>query len=126
MSLPHPLSDELAALIARRFHLLGEPMRLRLLDRLRDGAATGHELADVLESSRQNVSKHLSLLAEGGIVARRKDGTRVIFRVSDDEVFDLCQQACGSLEHQLRGRAALAGGLASVPPAIEPATDGVI
>ena len=75
MELPSPVSDELVELIARRFRLLAEPMRIRLFDRLRDGEATVHQLADELGSSQQNASKHLTLLADTGVLARRKDGT---------------------------------------------------
>ena len=56
-----PIPDELVELIARRFPLLAEPMRIRLFDRLRDGEATVHQLADELGTSEQNVSKHLTL-----------------------------------------------------------------
>jgi DNA-binding transcriptional ArsR family regulator len=116
--LPHPISDELLRLIAHRFHLLGEPIRLRLLDRLRDGEATVQELADELVTSQQNVSKHLGMLAEAGILARRKDGTRVQHRIGDEEVLGLCEHMCGSLEHELRGLAALADDLAARPVAL--------
>ena len=107
MPLPHPIPDPLVVLVARRFQLLGEPMRLRLLDRLRDGEATVQELADGLGASQQNVSKHLALLTDAAILARRKDGNHVRYRIRDDEVVALCEQMCGSLEHQLRGVAAL-------------------
>ena len=107
MPLPHPISDELLRLIAHRFHLLGEPMRLRLLDRLRDGEATVQELADELGASQQNVSKHLALMTDAGLLARRKDANHVRYRIDDDDVLGLCEQVCGSLEHRLRGLAAL-------------------
>ena len=55
MPLPHPIPDELAELVVRRFRLLAEVMRIRLLDRLRDGEATVGELAETLDSSQQNV-----------------------------------------------------------------------
>ena len=107
MSLPHPLSDELVALISRRFRAIGEPMRIRLLDRLRDGEATVNELAEALGASQQNVSKHLGLLAEVGIVGRRKAGNHVHYRIVDEGVFALCEQVCGSLRAQLRDLNAL-------------------
>jgi DNA-binding transcriptional ArsR family regulator len=101
-SLPHPLPDELVELIARRFRVIGEPMRIRLLDRLREGEATVNELSEALGASQQNISKHLGVLAEAGILGRRKAGTHVYYRIADESVLVLCEQVCGSLQEQLR------------------------
>lgn len=102
MALPHPLPDDLADLIARRFRLLAEPTRIKLLDRLRDGEASVNELSEVLGASQQNVSKHLAMLAEAGILARRKEANFVYYRIADEGVFALCDQICGSVQEQLR------------------------
>ena len=109
MALPHPLTEELAELIARRFRALAEPTRIRLLDLLRDGELSVNELAERLEASQQNVSKHLALLAEAGMIARRKDANRVYYRIADEGVFALCEQVCGSLHAQLAALAELVG-----------------
>jgi DNA-binding transcriptional ArsR family regulator len=109
MPLPHPLPDDLVELIARRFRAIGEPMRIKLLDRLRDGGATVSELTDAAGASQQNVSKHLALLAEAGIVARRKDGTHVYYRIADEGVFTLCENVCGSIQQQLASLSELVG-----------------
>ena len=111
MLLPRPLPDDLVELIARRFRVIGEPMRIRLLDRLRDEEeATVNDLADTVGASQQNISKHLTVLADAGILARRKDGTHVYYRIADERVFDLCEQVCGSLQAQLRVLDGLIGG----------------
>jgi DNA-binding transcriptional ArsR family regulator len=102
LKLPHPLSDDLADLIARRFRVLGEPMRIRLLDRLREGEATVGELSEALDASQQNVSKHLAVLAEAGILGRRKQGNYVYYRIVDEGVFALCEAVCGSVQEQVR------------------------
>jgi DNA-binding transcriptional ArsR family regulator len=115
MPLAHPLPEELIPLVAGRFHLLAEPMRLRLLDRLRDGEATVQQLADELETSQQNVSKHLTLLTEAAVLARRKDGNHVHYRIGDPQVVELCEQVCGSVEDQLRSLAALVDARPSAP-----------
>ena len=107
MALPSPIPDELVDLIAHRFHLLAEPTRIRLFDRLRGGEATVHELAAGLETSQQNVSKHLTLLAEAGVLGRRKDRNSVYYRITDQEVLGLCEQVCGSVERHLLELAAL-------------------
>ncbi len=110
MALPHPLPDELAELIARRFRLLGEPMRIKLLDRLRAGEASVQELATEVGTTQQNVSKHLGVLADAGVVARRKQGNFVYYRVVDDGVWQLCNDVCGSVERQLGQLRSLLGG----------------
>ena len=101
-TLPHPLPDDLVELIARRFRALSEPTRIRLLDQLRDGERSVNGLADELGAGQQNVSKHLSVLADAGIIARRKDGNHVYYRIVDDGALRLCEHVCGSLEQQLR------------------------
>ena len=113
MALPHPLPDELVELIARRFRVIGEPMRIRLLDRLREGEATVNELSEALGASQQNVSKHLALLAEVGILGRRKAGTHVYYRIVDEGVFALCEQICGAVQEQLRALSELVEGVRS-------------
>ena len=116
MELPSPVPDELVELIARRFRLLSEPMRIRLFDRLRDGEATVHQLADELGSSQQNVSKHLTLLADAGVLARRKVGTCVYYRLADEHVLALCEQVWGSVEQHLLDLAALVASPVTAQP----------
>ncbi len=109
--IPHPLPDPLIELVAQRFRVLGEPMRIKLLDRLREGEASVNELSEALEASQQNVSKHLAVLAEVGILGRRKEGTFVYYRIVDEGVFALCDQICGSVQQQLRALNELVAGV---------------
>jgi DNA-binding transcriptional ArsR family regulator len=111
MALPKPLPDDLVELIARRFRVLGEPTRIKLLDRLREGEASVNELTDALAGSQQNVSKHLAVLTEVGILGRRKDGNHVYYRIVDEGVFALCEQVCGSLQQKLRTLSELVEGV---------------
>ena len=110
MPLPQPLPDDLVELIARRFRVLGEPTRIKLLDRLREGEASVNELSEALAGSQQNVSKHLAVLAEVGILGRRKDGNHVYYRIVDEGVFALCEQVCGGLRREAAELDALLGG----------------
>jgi len=98
---PHPLSEPLIELVAQRFRVLGEPMRIRLLERLRDGDATVGELQESLGGSQQNISKHLGILLGAGMVARTKQGNHARYSISDPSVFDLCDQVCGGVRRQL-------------------------
>ena len=109
MTLPHPLPDDLAELIARRFRALSEPLRIRMLDLLRDEELSVNALAEQLGAGQQNVSKHLAVLVDAGMLARRKEGTHVYYRIADEGVFALCDQVCGSLHSPLSTLAALVG-----------------
>jgi DNA-binding transcriptional ArsR family regulator len=97
----HPLPDALIEVVAERFRVLGEPMRIRLLDRLSEGAASVSELQDAVGASQQNVSKHLGILHGAGMVSRTKQGTRIVYAISDPIVFELCDLVCGGLRRQL-------------------------
>jgi DNA-binding transcriptional ArsR family regulator len=100
-SVPHPLPDDLVELIARRFRVLSEPMRIKLLDRLRDGGASVAELQEATGASQQNLSKHLGVLLQSGLVARRRAGNFARYEIADDSVFELCETVCGGLRRQL-------------------------
>jgi len=76
-------------------------MRIRLLDRLRDGDATVSELQEALGASQQNVSKHLGILHAAGMVTRTKHGTHARYSISDPTVFDLCEQVCGGVRRRV-------------------------
>jgi ArsR family transcriptional regulator len=82
-----------------------------MLDSLRDGELSVGEIAGQLDAGQQNVSKHLNLLMEAGILQRRKAGTRVFYGIADDGVFELCEKVCGSLQAQLSTLAALMAGI---------------
>jgi DNA-binding transcriptional ArsR family regulator len=97
----HPLPEPLIELVAQRFRVLGEPMRIKLLDRLRDGEATVGELQAALGASQQNVSKHLAILHDAGMVSRTKQGNHTRYAISDPGVFELCDLVCGGVRRRL-------------------------
>jgi DNA-binding transcriptional ArsR family regulator len=95
------LPDALVELIGQRFRLLSEPTRIKLLDALREGPATAADLQAATGASQQNVSKHLGMMVDAGMVRRVKDGARAYFFIADKSLFDLCEQMCGSLRRQV-------------------------
>jgi DNA-binding transcriptional ArsR family regulator len=97
----HPLPGPLVEHIAQRFRVLAEPMRIRLLDHLRDGTASVSELREALGASQQNVSKHLGLLHAAGMVGRTKQGNRTVYEVTDAGIFELCEMVCGGIRRQI-------------------------
>ncbi len=96
-----PLSEEALGLVAARFRALGDPARLRLLDALMQHEASVQELVSTSGLAQPNVSKHLALLRREGVVARRSEGNRAIYRVIDPSVRTLCEIVCGGLADRL-------------------------
>jgi len=93
-------TDEALHLVAERFKALAEPMRLRILNALRDGELTVSELVERTGATQANISRHLALLHSHGMVARRKEGLHVYYRISDPVVFELCETICARLERE--------------------------
>ncbi|MHB8613019.1 MAG: ArsR/SmtB family transcription factor [Candidatus Dormibacteraceae bacterium] len=97
--IPETLLEE----AARRFALLGDPSRLRILSTLyAAGEVPVGELADRSGLTRTNLSQHLSRLAAAGLVGRRREGTTIYYRVVDESLGELCDLVCDSLRE--RGR----------------------
>jgi ArsR family transcriptional regulator len=95
------MNDNTLAMVAERFRILGDPSRLRLLQHLGHQEVTVADLTERCASSQANVSKHLGVLLRGGLVARRKEGLHVYYRVADPGVFRLCDLVCGSIKERL-------------------------
>jgi len=88
---------------ARRFFLLGDPTRLRLVSVLHEiGEATVNELAEATATSIANASQHLGRLRDGGVVKRRRDGRTVRYRIADPSIEALCRIVCDSVRERAR------------------------
>ena len=96
------LTDETIEVVARRFRLLGEPVRLRLLQLLEADERTVNELVEALQGNQPNISRHLNALFDGGLVKRRRDGISIYYSVADPVVFKLCELVCKSAREQVR------------------------
>jgi len=95
------MSEEALLLVTRRFAVLAEPMRLRLIQALFDGERNVTELVAATGGSQANVSRHLQMLTAAHIVTRRKEGLQVFYRICDPSIPKLCELVCGSLEKSL-------------------------
>ena len=94
-----PLSEIELDHLATRFKLLGEPMRLRILQAVCHESKTVNEIVEITGSTQANVSKHLTLLAAGGILSRKKEGQFVIYSLKDPMVMQLCSM----VRNQIKG-----------------------
>lgn len=95
------LSEAALGKVAERFQALSEPVRLRLIYTLMDGEKTVSELVRETGGAQANISKHLSVLVDAGILGRRKQGTNAYYRIVDESIFELCDLVCGSIHDRL-------------------------
>jgi DNA-binding transcriptional ArsR family regulator len=87
--------------VAEYFQALSEPTRLRILNLLREGERNVGDLAQACDCTSANVSRHLAVLSQHGLVARSNRGTSVYYRIADDSVYALCDLVCGSIARRL-------------------------
>lgn len=90
-----PLPFAVIERVCDRFKMLGDPTRLRLVNALHTGGElmVGDLVAQV-GVSYGAVSKHLALLRSHGLVARRRAGTRIYYRIDDPSLYVLCDAVC--------------------------------
>ena len=100
-----PVPPEVVQPVAEYFSLLSEPMRLRLLNLLRDGEKCVQELVEATQTSQANVSKHLKIMWQAGVLSRRSEGTSAYYRVEDDMIFELCNLVCDRLATRIEQQA---------------------
>jgi DNA-binding transcriptional ArsR family regulator len=101
------LPPEALEQVAAYFQALSEPTRLAILNLLRDGELNVGELAAATGYTSANISRHLGVLVQHGLVARETRGTAVYCRIADDSVYALCDLVCGNIARRLERAAAV-------------------
>lgn len=98
------MSLEAIGLVAARFKILAEPLRLLILQTLEEGEASVTNITLSVGSTQPNVSKHLKMLQDAGLVSKRQEGNTVYYKIADESVFELCEVVCGSLKEKFSER----------------------
>ena len=83
--------------VAAYFQVLAEPTRLQILNILRSGERNVGELAQMCGFTAANVSRHLALMTQQGLVERQSRGTSAYYRIADSSIFELCDLVCGNI-----------------------------
>ncbi len=98
------MPDEMLTAVANRFKLLSEPMRLKILRTLCESERTVQEIVNEISASQANVSKHLALMHDNGIVNRRKEGLKCYYSIADDSIIFACYLISKSVVENLQDR----------------------
>src|SRR5439155_26785710 len=99
------MTPEALKMVAARFKVLAEPLRLRILHELENGEMSVSEVAEAVGATQPNVSKHLKMLQDAGLLKRQQEGNTVYYSVTDRSIFELCNPVCISLRERLSAQA---------------------
>jgi len=103
------MTPDMLELVAQRFRLLSDPMRLRILHELQQGELSVSELVERTQASQPNVSKHLASLKSLDMVKRRQEGNMAYFSIAAPYIFGLCDTVCNSMRTELEQKQTLLG-----------------
>src|SRR5260221_14511334 len=98
------MTPEALEMVAARFRALGEPIRLRILQTLERGESSVGALTVAVGSTQPNVSRHLRVLQDAGLVKRRQQGSIANYSIADRMVSELCDLVCSGLRARLAGQ----------------------
>lgn len=104
MNMQSTLQDEADVVFARAaelFALMGSPMRLKIMSTLCDKELSVSQMLETVETTQPNLSQHLNVLYQAGIVAKRKVGTQVYYRVQSEKAVQLCRSVCTQVAIEL-------------------------
>jgi DNA-binding transcriptional ArsR family regulator len=100
------LTEEALLQVAAYFQALAEPTRLQILNLLRQGERNVGELAQACGFTSANISRHLGVLMQQGLVQREARGSAVYYSIADESVYALCDLVCGNIGRQMERQAA--------------------
>lgn len=86
--------DEVFDSVARYFSLLAEPTRLRILHTICTAERSVSQIVEATGATQTNVSRHLSMMYQAGVVSRRREGSAVFYKVLDPELTEICRKVC--------------------------------
>jgi DNA-binding transcriptional ArsR family regulator len=91
-------------LVALRFRAMGEPVRLRILQALEGGETSVTALAKMIGTTQPNISKHLRVLQDAGLIGRRQEGSTVYYLICDPTLHELCEMVCVGVRNRLEAQ----------------------
>lgn len=95
-------SPQILSRVAEYFKILSETSRLQILCSLKSGTKNVTEIMEITQLGQANVSKHLKVLTQAGMVERQPQGVSVFYQIVDPTIFELCDLVCDRFVKQLQ------------------------
>ena len=97
--------DQVFESVAELFSVLSTPIRLKIISAVCQGEKNVSELLAEIETTQPNMSQHLSTLYRSGVLAKRRDGTQMYYRLQSERVATLCRAVCTQVAIELDSEA---------------------
>lgn len=105
--------------VASYFSVLSEPTRLRIMHSICETEKTVSQIVEDVGATQTNASRHLSLMHRAGVLARRKEGNLVYYRVADVAMIEICRTVCNQIAGSLDDKKPLRRELLRLMPALK-------
>ena len=90
-------TDETFESAADLFRVMSAPMRLKIINCLRDGEKNVSYLLTRVNTTQPNMSQHLNTLYQAGLVAKRREGVQIFYRIADQRIVAICEAVCNDI-----------------------------
>jgi DNA-binding transcriptional ArsR family regulator len=100
--------DQVFESVAELFSVLSTPIRLKIISAVCQGEKNVSELLAEIDTTQPNMSQHLSMLYRSGVLAKRRDGTQMYYRLQSERVATLCRAVCTQVAIELDGETGVA------------------
>jgi DNA-binding transcriptional ArsR family regulator len=105
---PKRTEDQVFDSVAELFGVLSTPIRLKIISAVCNGERNVSELLSQINTTQPNMSQHLSMLYRSGVLAKRREGTQVYYRLQSERVATLCRAVCTQVAIELDSDAPIA------------------
>ena len=107
--------DQVFDSVAELFSVLSTPIRLKIISAVCNGEKNVSELLGEIDTTQPNMSQHLATLYRSGVLAKRRDGTQIYYRLQSERVATLCRAVCTQVAIELESHSELRAGERLLP-----------
>ncbi len=98
-------ADQVFDSVAELFGVLSTPIRLKIISAVCQGEKNVSELLQEIDTTQPNMSQHLGMLYRSGVLAKRREGTQIYYRLQSERVATLCRAVCTQVAIELESEA---------------------